>query len=57
MNISIHLRGRIWLNWKFNFKFHFGMIKMVQPENMVESSVFATGEIEHGNGFSLVGLI
>jgi len=28
------------------------MIKMIKPENMV----FGTGEIEHGNGFSLVGL-
>ena len=28
------------------------MIKMIKPENMV----FGTGEIEHGNGFSLAGL-
>ena len=28
------------------------MIKMIKPENMV----FGTGEIEHGNGFSLAAL-
>ena len=28
------------------------MIEMLKPENMV----FGTGEIEHGNGFSLAGL-